>query len=352
MSQVADLLIAIREETNLSQYELAQLLGTSLASIVKWESNAITPSPAQITKIRRIYESIVSGVPTENFKKTDEVFASTHVRQRGLPLFDQTWDIALSDKPRPPILQRISSGRFFGANGEKTLYQILSTHNKPAPTVETLPLSGMSAGKNTYTYDAHTYHTKVPPQGIAELLKHYLPQTGLVLDPFAGSGMTGVAAMVLGYACILNELSPAACFFADRFTSYIEPSLFRSGVERILEVTQDIRRELYTTHRRDDDREVELEFIVWSYRVICHLCGHEFTLWDHCRKYGNSVREHKILSEFSCPRCNRMVKKSRLQRTSIVPVMVAYKDGNTIEMQPLDDHDLSIINNLTSSLTQ
>jgi DNA modification methylase len=350
MNQIADVLIAIREKTNLSQYELAQLIGTSLASIVKWESNATTPSPAQTRKIRHIYESMVSSVSVVSLKKnTDEVFASTHVRQRVLPLFDQKQDITLSDQPHPPILQRISSGHFMGANGENTLNQILGNHIKPAPTVETPPPSGMSAGKNTYTYDAHTYHTKVPPQGIAELLKHYLPHGGLVFDPFAGSGMTGVAARVFGYDCILNELSPAACFIADRFTSHIEPELFRSGVEQVLEETQSVRRELYTTHRRNNRKAVEFEYIVWSYRVICYLCGHEFILWDHCRKYGKSVREHKILSQFPCPRCHGALKKSKLQRSSIVPVMVAYKDGNTIEMHPLDDHDLSIIDSLSKS---
>src|SRR5574341_928021 len=325
MSQVADLLIAIREETNLSQYELAQLLGTSLASIVKWESNAITPSPAQITKIRRIYESIVSGVPTENFKKTDEVFASTHVRQRGLPLFDQTWDIALSDKPRPPILQRISSGRFFGANGEKTLYQILSTHNKPAPTVETLPLSGMSAGKNTYTYDAHTYHTKVPPQVIAELLRHYLPDGGLVLDPFAGSGMTGVAARALGVDCILNELSPAACFIASRFCDQVDAGFFRAAVAMVMADLAPVRKALYATTCRECGRETEAIYYVWSYRVACPHCETSFQLWDVCRRYGKTVREHEILSTFPCPTCSTILKKSRLRRLSAEAVLVGYK---------------------------
>jgi len=347
MNHIADILIAIREKTNLSQHDLARLIGTSLASVVKWESNAATPSPAQMAKIRHVYESVVSGAPIARWRNADEVFASTHVRQRALPLFDQIPDVTLSDHSHPPVLQRVSSGRFFGTNGETALKRILNSHTRPAPTAATPPPSGMSAGKNTYTYDAHTYHTKVPPQGIAELLIHYLPQGGLVFDPFAGSGMTGVAARVLGYDCILNELSPAACFLADRFTSTIEPRLFEAGIEKILEATQATRRELYTTHRRDDGREIEFEYVVWSYRVICYRCGHEFTLWDHCRKYGKNVREHKILSEFPCPRCKRVVKKSRLQRTSIMPVTIAYKNGNAIEMHPLDNYDLSIISGLS-----
>ena len=205
----------------------------------------------------------------------------------------------------------------------------------------------MSAGKNTYTYDAHTYHTKVPPQGIAELLTHYLPEgRGLILDAFAGSGMTGVAAQVTGHDSILNELSPAACFIADRFTNSIDPTLFEAGVNAILEATRDIRRRLYTTKCRECGSETEILYTVWSYKVLCDHCGSEFVLWDHCRKYGARVREHKILTEFPCPQCKKVLQKSKLQRTSVVPVMLGYKcckGGQQETTHSLSDEDVVLI---------
>jgi len=61
------------------------------------------------------------------------------------------------------------------------------------------PFTGeIRAGKNTYVYDAHTYHTKVPPGGIVQLIEYYTKPGDTVLDPFCGSGMTGVAAAPLG----------------------------------------------------------------------------------------------------------------------------------------------------------
>ena len=42
--------------------------------------------------------------------------------------------------------------------------------------------------------NAHSYHTKAPPQGIEPYIAHYTNPGDLVLDPFYGSGMTGVAA--------------------------------------------------------------------------------------------------------------------------------------------------------------
>src|SRR5436305_1606802 len=68
----------------------------------------------------------------------------------------------------------------------------------PAPTARITPFEGdIRAGKNTYVYDAHTYHTKVPPNGIAQLIEYYTQPGDTVLDPFCGSGMTGVAAASL-----------------------------------------------------------------------------------------------------------------------------------------------------------
>jgi len=51
-------------------------------------------------------------------------------------------------------------------------------------------------------YDMHTYWSKKHWAAIREYIRHYLPEkyypkgTGLVLDCFSGSGMTGVAAMM------------------------------------------------------------------------------------------------------------------------------------------------------------
>ena len=51
-------------------------------------------------------------------------------------------------------------------------------------------------GKNDPIYNAHSYHTKVPPRGIIPYILHYTKPGDLILDPFCGSGMTGVAALM------------------------------------------------------------------------------------------------------------------------------------------------------------
>ncbi len=57
-------------------------------------------------------------------------------------------------------------------------------------------VSDIKEGKNDPIYNAHSYHTKVPPRAIIPYILHYTQPGDIVLDPFCGSGMTGVAAMM------------------------------------------------------------------------------------------------------------------------------------------------------------
>ncbi len=344
----------LRRMLDLSQSELSQLLGASLVSVARWERGDAQPSSDVIAQIALLLDEARAGRRPELSRAVaSHTFASRGARtaKTKLPLFDDTVPpkVVLTTKRQASIIDRLKPTTLWG-DAEISLSQILADHQGAARTIKTPASGGVSAGKNTYTYDAHTYHTKVPPQGIAEVVKQYLPQGGLVLDPFAGSGMTGVAARALGYDVILNELSPAASFIADRFTRRIDPELFAAGVRAISEATVVVRRDLYTTHCRECKKSAEIQYTVWSYIVKCTSCSGEFVLWDHCRSYGRTVREHKILSEFPCPCCKTTIKKSRLARTKAVPVLVGYKCCRKVQVEhPPSPQDLIKIESIERS---
>ena len=107
-------------------------------------------------------------------------------------------------------------------------------------------------GKNDPLYNAHSYHTKVPPRSIIPYILHYTQPGDLVLDLFCGSGMTGVAAQMCTQppsdilesfpelkdrvgqrACILNDLSPAACHIAYNYNTPVDVEALKLGFERI-----------------------------------------------------------------------------------------------------------------------
>jgi DNA modification methylase len=188
--------------------------------------------------------------------------------------------------------------------------------------------SHISAGKNTYVYDAHTYHTKVPPQGIAKLIDYYTLPGDVVLDPFCGSGMTGIAATESGRKALLSDLSPAATFIARNLNTPLDAGKYLRAAHALLEDSHDLEHDLYDTHCRHCGRLTAMLYMVWSYRVACPHCGREFVLWDVAREERARVRESKIRSEFNCPHCDRLVKKRGIRRTSRVPVQVGYKCCN------------------------
>jgi hypothetical protein len=120
--------------------------------------------------------------------------------------------------------------------------------------------------KHEPIYNAHSYHTKVPPRGIIPYILHYTRSGDLLLDPFCGSGMTGAAAQMCSAppedilqqfpdlkhrigsrACILNDLSPAACHIAYNFNTPVDIDAFRQEFERIKAAVKDEFDWLYGT---------------------------------------------------------------------------------------------------------
>src|SRR5437016_1141893 len=77
----------------------------------------------------------------------------------------------------------------------------------------------VAGSRSTALYTAHSYPTKLPPESIMPFITHYSAPGELVLDPFAGGGMTGVAAALTGRRAVLNDLSPLALHLAYNHTT-------------------------------------------------------------------------------------------------------------------------------------
>jgi DNA modification methylase len=207
------------------------------------------------------------------------------------------------------------------------IHDVLDTkESEPhARAIEKSFSGNIRAGKNTYVYDAHTYHTKVPPEGIAKFITYYTTPGQVVLDPFCGSGMTGVAAGNLGRKALLSDLSPAATFIARHLNTPVDAEIYLQAVRKILAAAVDLETKLYHTPCRSCGTLTPMLYMVWSYGVICPVCNREFVLWNVARNEKLNVRESKILSEFPCPHCGAHVKKRGMRRTHRYPVQVGYK---------------------------
>ncbi len=133
--------------------------------------------------------------------------------------------------------------------------------------------SDVSEGKNNPIYNAHSYHTKVPHPAIMRYILHYTQPGDIVLDGFAGTGMTGVAAQLCGRPdpatrikienewraagkgkpvwgprrAIIGDLSPIASFIAYNYNTPVDVAEFEREAGRVLEEVEEECGWMYLT---------------------------------------------------------------------------------------------------------
>jgi DNA modification methylase len=263
---------------------------------------------------------------------------------------------------------RLSDPPYYTACPNPFMTDFINRHSKPyAPKYDEYhrePFAAdVSEGKGGAVYKAHTYHTKVPHEAIARYILYYTQPGDIVLDAFAGSGMTGVAASVCGYPdplfrasiessqpnvhwgsrkAILIDLSPFATFLSHSMTRPLSVNLFRKRALQLLEtVEREVGQDLYGVP--------PASYIVWSQTLICPECGHSFPFAEVAIADSEAIN-----TQFSCPSCMAAISKSVCQPKQVayfdplcgrlvkqneyVPVWVAVKNSNT-RIQPLRETD-------------
>jgi hypothetical protein len=206
------------------------------------------------------------------------------------------------------------------------------------------------------SYDAHSYHTKVPPQAIAELIRRHLPGGGVVADSFCGSGTTGVAAALAEagladpgrYDVLLGDLSPFAAFISEVLNSPPDPARFEREAREALRSAAE-QMSAYWTAAHEDGREGTILYTVWSEVIACPSCAAAGRFWD----LAVDVEQGEIRRVIECG-CGASFRKDRAQKiletiddpllgTEVerplrVPVRIVYEiDGERFERAPNAD---------------
>ena len=184
----------------------------------------------------------------------------------------------------------------------------------------TIPLDpvdpGTYARRASSVYGVHAYHTKVPPEAIVSHLHAHTSRGDVVLDPFCGSGMTGLAALMAGRRALLSDLSPAAIHIAGNYTTRCDPRAFSAAVERVRAAVGEQVQAMYATSYVGAPATVE--YVVWSDQRACPSCGHTFALWD--------LREQGLRS-LVCPKCGLTGLKNTFPLVGERPVLANLSTG-------------------------
>ena len=244
----------------------------------------------------------------------------------------------------------------------------------------------VSVGKTDPIYRAHSYHTKVPHLAIVPSILHYTEPGDIVLDGFAGSGMTGVAAQWCGTApasyrhqlemewkkagmpapkwgarrAVLNDLSPAATFIGANYNLPFDVDAFAKSGEKLL---ADVERELgwmYETLHSDGKTKGKIEYTVWSEIFTCPECAGEINFIEEALDKATK----RVKDSFSCPHCSKELTKNNLDRLyenkfdaatgeSIAvpkraPSLVSYKVAGTRYEKNPDTSDINLLQKIDS----
>lgn len=210
----------------------------------------------------------------------------------------------------------------------------------------------VSVGKTDPIYKAHSYHTKVPHLAIVPSILHFTEPGDIVLDGFAGSGMTGVAAQWCGTApasyrhqvemewkkagmsapkwgarrAVLNDLSPAATFIGANYNLPFDVDAFaKAGKQLLTEVEREIGW-MYETLHTDGKTKGRIEFTVWSQLYSCPECAGEINFTEEALDEDSK----RVKDIFPCPHCGAELTKSRLERLLTSKLDAA--TGKTIEV--------------------
>ncbi len=257
-------------------------------------------------------------------KLKDPAFRKTE----GFPVGEDEDILAMSDPP------------YYTACPNPFLADFVRHHGKPFDPTENYhrePLAvDSSEGKTDAVYSAHSYHTKVPHKAIMRAILHYTAPGDVVLDGFAGSGMTGVAAQMCGHPeasfkqaveeearrqgreppswgvrkVVLNDLSPAATFIARGYNLPFDLDAFVKASERLLAEVEEELGWMYETLHSDGKTKARISYTVWSESFSCPECGKEIVFLDEAL----DRKTNRVRDAFPCPQCHTDLTKDNLQR--------------------------------------
>jgi DNA modification methylase len=281
-------------------------------------------------------------------------------QQDGFPDATDEAILELSDPPYYTACPNPFIGDFIRVHG--------SPYDASAPYRREPFTADVSEGKNDPIYNAHSYHTKVPPRAIVRYILNYTAPGDIVFDGFCGTGMTAVAAQLcadpnviksLGYRldsddtilaaetengrttwrqfsklgarrAIVNDLSPAATFISHNYNRIQPSDYFDTLVSPILAAAEREHGWMYQTLHQPAETAIaaarhiieisdspdlssagaigRINYIVWSDVFSCPECAGDLIYWD----VAINKEEGKVRDAFKCPHCDADLGKKNL----------------------------------------
>ncbi len=171
----------------------------------------------------------------------------------------------------------------------------------------------IEANRSDPVYMAHAYLTKIPVDAIVPFIEAFTEPGDVVLDPFAGSGMTGVAAAATSRGARLFDVSVLGRHIGTNFTNLVDAELLRKRATEVLLGTKKQLGDIYAVQCHACGSDAQLVKTVWSAVVACPSCGEPVNFYRALETAGWSK------GAMHCPMCADVIT-SKARRVDEEPV--------------------------------
>ena len=186
---------------------------------------------------------------------------------------------------------------------------------EPVPLPETITVP-----RTDPIYNCHAYLTKVPIGAIQPFIEKFTKPGEVVADFFAGSGMTGLAALTLNRRARLSDISVLGKHIATGYLTDAPAQELRTVADQVIAVARKALGTLYMTKRASDGTNIEMIRTIWSFTYLCPSCGGEMVFFEALNARGGVPQR--------CPSCGGPFARRSWPRGEDVPVEVVVQGEN------------------------
>lgn len=186
------------------------------------------------------------------------------------------------------------------------------------------------------------YPSKIFYKNIQPFIEAYTKEGGLVIDSCAGSGSTGIAAVLENRKCILIDGSPNAVNMAYNLINFIDMKKLDKEYKKLVLELEDEINDIYYTKTKDGYSGYA-DVIIASNVYLCPNCDNEIVLYKN---------ETGTRSEYKCPNCSHIIniskkeiKDRQIDKRRPVEVTIKVTDKNasiTKEVRPITQQDIEL----------
>lgn len=205
------------------------------------------------------------------------------------------------------------------------------SHRKSGARLRLLP-DEVSVKRSDPVYNAHAYLTKVPVTAIEPFILALTDPGDVVLDMFGGSGMTGVAAAILGRRAELRDISALGCHIGSNYLNFVSEGDFRTAAEEVVTKVREQRGDVYAATCGSCGSPATLSRTVWTFVYECPGCGASINYYSAFEATGWNR------PKMQCDSCHQPFVARQSKRIAEKPVLdtIACQCSSTLQ-----DHEHS-----------